>query len=147
MLTFQGDDIQIVTKEMKLVVGFLAIIQLFEFLIYLSIHYYILNHNRTMLKSTVITRETYKNRQRCHIYSLASQMAHFFVEMLFVFTLNLLIIGSSVASYIFELAAVVKISSFGLLSIVQILSSSDFRSKLLSFLKKFKFRFTKGFDS
>ena len=66
-------------------------------------------------------------------------MAHFFVEMLFVFTLNLLIIGSSVASYIFELAAVVKISSFGLLSIVQILSSSDFRSKLLSFLKKFKF--------
>ena len=139
MLTFQGDDFQTVTKEMKLVVGFLAIIQLFEFLIYLSIHYYILNHNRTMLKSTVITRETYKNRQRCHIYSLASQMAHFFVEMLFVFTLNLLVIGSSVDSYIFELAAVVKISSFGLLSIVQILSSSDFRSKLLSFLKKFKF--------
>ena len=123
---------------MKLVGNFLLTIQIAELILYAIIYSFVLNHNRSMLDSTVITRETYKNRQRCHIYSLASQMAHSAVEMFYSFSLNLVITNTSLDIYIFELAAAFKILSFGILSTVQIFASLDLRLKLFYLINKFK---------
>ena len=138
MFTYERVDFQLVTDQMKFVAIFLTAVELTELFIYASINVFVLSHNRTMLKSTVITRETFRNRQRCHIYSLASQMSHFFVDIVFTFTWNLAILSSTVTINIFEIAGILKIVSFGVLSVVQILSSSDFRSKFLSIIRKFR---------
>lgn len=118
--------------------AFIMFVQLTELAIYTVINSYIANHDRLMLRSKVISRETFKNRQRCHIFSLTAQMSHFIVEMSYSFSMNVAVVSAfgSSSRKIFVIISIFKILSFGLHSTVQVMCSSDLRSKLFSSFKK-----------
>ena len=125
--------------EMKLVTTIFIFIQLGELLCYIHLNCFIFNHNHKMMSTSVISSDTFKRRQRSHVFSMTGQMNHFLAELGYWILLNLTFFfrdqGSS--TDFLELATYVKLTNFGIISSVQVLSTPELRAEFLSFIENF----------
>ena len=109
-----------------------------EFLCYLFINMHIYNHNKRMLQTSIISQDTYRNRQRSHAFSLTHQMYQFTAEFIYYIVANLAInIRSKNESFfMYEIVLVVKDMGFGILTFVQVMTSTEIRTGFLNSLKR-----------
>ena len=120
----------------------LAITHMFvaaELFCYIAIYSFINCHDTSMLGLSIISKDTYKKRQRTNIISFAGQFYCFLAEWICITTL--IIWTNAIENYtvtnLREVYFVVKLGEFGLTSLIQVLVSQDLRSLLLtSMLKK-----------
>ena len=125
------------TPEMTFVVVVQTSALFAEFMCYLSINLYIYNHNKSMLQTAIINQDTYRCRQRSHAFTVTHHMYQFTAEFIYITLANLAIhIRSNRQSYfMLELLMVFKDMGFGILTFVQVLSSTEIRTGFLNSLK------------
>ena len=111
--------------------------QLTEVKCYLIMYTHLYIHDTLMMKSSVISNETYRNRQRTNIFSMGCQLCCFLAELIYV--TNMMIWTNVIESYsvtsMKEIYFVFKICEFGFLSTIQVLSSRELRSMLKIYFK------------
>ena len=91
-----------------------------------------------MLNNKIISNEIFQHRQNVNIFSLGGQIATFLVEILFYvpmsFILNLTE-EENLPRALF-IVAFFRMTQSGLISLVQVFSSTELRNKLFSYFKK-----------
>ena len=109
-----------------------------ELFIYIFINSYIYLHNHEMVQTSIISQETYKHRQRSHVFSMSGQMYHFLAEMLYAILANVSFYtrDKNQSYHMFELLLVFKDFAFGLLTFFQVMASSEMRKDILLFFKR-----------
>jgi len=114
-----------------------ALFLLAEVVCYIIMYKHLYNHDTLMVKNSVISNETYRNRQRTNIFSMGGQLCSFLFEMSYVICMIICtnLIESYSATNMKEMYFVFKICEFGFLSTIQVLSSRELRSVLKSYLK------------
>ncbi len=132
MLEYQG-VMEPVSFPLKNALMCLALLfQLTEAVCYVLMFTYLYIHDTLMMKSSVISNETYRNRQRTNIFSMGGQLFCFLAELIYV--ANMMIWTNVIENYsvtsMKEIYFVIKICEFGFLSTVQVLSSRDLRNML-----------------
>jgi hypothetical protein len=70
---YQGIEAKESTVKMKFVILLQTSILLAELLCYIFLNAYIYTHNSEMYKTSVITQDTYRFRQRSHVFSITHQ--------------------------------------------------------------------------
>ena len=109
-----------------------------EIFCYIAIYSFINCHDSSMLGLSIISRDTYKKRQRTNIISFAGQFYCFMVEWIFIATLIIWInVGENYdMTNSKEVYLLVKLIEFGLTSLIQILVSGELRSLLILSISK-----------
>ncbi len=111
--------------------------QLAEVVCYISMYKNLYIHDTLMMKRSVISNETYRNRQRTNIFSMGGQLCCFLAELIYL--ANMMIWTNVIENYsvtsMKEIYFVIKICEFGFLSTVQVLTSRDLRNMLKSCVK------------
>ena len=119
---------------MSLMYGIALLFQLIEVGCYIIFYNHLYIHDTSMLKNSIISSDAYRNRQRTNIFSMGGQLCCFFAELIFV--ANMIVWINVVEKYnvtsMKEIYFVFKIYEFGFLSTVQVLSSKELRSMLIS---------------
>ncbi len=108
-----------------------------EIVCYMIMYKHLYNHDTLMMKNSVISNETYRNRQRTNIISMGGQFCSFLFELSYVSSMIICttLIESYSATNMKEMYFVFKICEFGFLSTVQVLSSRELRNVLKHSLK------------
>ncbi len=127
LLDYQGVNRSESTFMMSLLYGIALTFQFTEVGCYIIFYNHLYTHDKLMLNNAVISRDTYKNRQRTNIFSMGGQICCFITELLFmvngIIWINL---GDNYSiSSMKEIYFVFKIYEFGFLSTVQVLTSKD----------------------
>ena len=114
------------------------LLQVGELLCYISINLYVHQHNNKMLNTSVISADTFRMRQRSHMFSMTGQMYHFFAEILYLILSNVAVFfrEQKTSNDAFELVLCLKLIGFGILSTFQVVSSSDIREEFFNILEK-----------
>ena len=135
---YQGLNVRENTPQMTFLVMVHTSLLLSEFICYLFINLYIYSHNKSMLQTAIITQDTYRNRQRSHAFSVTHQMYQFTAEFIYITLANLAIhIRSNNQSYfMYEILMVFKDMGFGILTFVQVMTSTEIRTEFLKTLKR-----------
>ena len=138
MFDYEGLEGRASTPQMTFVVLLQTSILFAELMCYLFINVYIYIHNETMMKNSVITQDAYRYRKRSHAFSITHQMYQFIADMLFIILVNLAInFRSNNESYfMYELLLTFKDIGFGILTFVQVMTSSEIRTEFLRSVKK-----------
>jgi len=106
---------------------------------YTAIYFYINGHDSSMLSLSIISRDTYKKRQRTNIISFAGQFICFLAEWISIATLIIWINvmeNYDVANFK-EVYYVVRLGEFGLTSLTQVMVSTELRAMLISSMLRY----------
>lgn len=124
---------------MTILCAILLLFMVIEFSCYIAIYYYINNHDSSMLSLSIISRDTYKKRQRTNIISFTGQFFCFLAEWISIATLIIWIniIENYDVTNFKEVYYVVRLGEFGLTSLIQVLASSELRALLISSILKY----------
>jgi hypothetical protein len=135
--TFQVDKrIPEATFAMKIapIVG--TAIHLTEILFYILIYADISGHDKTMLNSSIISREVYNKRQGKNSFTLMSQIACFTAESLFTFHIIFLnVLGTKLSMK--EISFISRVPQFAFLTAVKIATSNEMRQTIFERLSRF----------
>ena len=137
LATYNGRNVASASLEMKLFLVILMLILISELTCYSVLHRHLDDHNNAMLRSLVITRETYKQRKSIHAMSMMSQHICFAAEFLHLALITLIrLLGRR----FFDIdglelfVSTFKSTEFFFLSTVQVFSSLEFRNEFLFLL-------------
>jgi len=126
-----------VSDAMKIapIVG--TIIHLTEILFYILIHADISGHDKTMLNSSVISREVYNKRQSKNSFTLTSQIVCFIADSLFTFHLIFLhALGTKLSMK--EISFILRVPQFAFVTVVKICTSNEIQQTIFNKLSRFK---------
>ncbi len=87
-----------------------------------------------MLKDSIISVETFKMRQRQSAISVSGQMYILLVKIVNIIIMNIALVMSGNNVDVLEIANCLRVFQFGIVSIVQVVSTSELRRKLLQFM-------------
>jgi hypothetical protein len=109
--------------------------QIGTILIYKTLYKYIHDHNRIMLSNDVISNETFQQRRSVNVFSMAGQIVTFLVEIFFLVPMLclLLIAEDKHLPKILFLFCFCRMIQSGLISTVQVCSSTKLRRELFSY--------------
>ena len=110
--------------------------QIGTLLIYQVLFKYIQKHNRIMLNTKIISYDTFQHRRNVNLFTMAGQLVTFLVELFFYVSMTFILILAEDrhlprAMFIVGYFRMVK---SGLVSIAQVLSSTDLRKELFSYI-------------
>jgi hypothetical protein len=131
-----NEKIPEVSDAMKIapIVG--TIIHLTEILFYILIHADISGHDKTMLNSSVISREVYNKRQSKNSFTLTSQIVCFIADSLFTFHLIFLYaLGTKLSMK--EISFILRVPQFAFLTTVKIATSNEMRQTIFDRLSRY----------
>ena len=83
-----------------------------------------------MLKDSIISVETFKMRQRQNAFSVSGQMYIFLVKVVNIVIINLALLMSGNNVDVLEVANCLRVFQFGIVSVVQVVSTNELRRKL-----------------
>jgi len=131
---FQDDpDIPEFSTGMLLVPQIGAFIQILEILIYAIIYKEILDHDKYMFRSSVISKERYIKRKQKNSFTLTVQVLFFVCEGLFNFSIVLMNAVSTNLS-MKELIVIYRVQQFTFLTLLKVACSQEIRQ---TFIPKF----------
>ena len=101
-------------------------------MIYWDLYQYITGHNNEMLQHLVISKEVHSHRKRKNGITMAGQVTTFVVSMLVSFSMTgmLIILDLNTTPLALFYVAYLKIAEPGMLSAIQVLSSTELRNQL-----------------
>jgi hypothetical protein len=109
--------------------------QIGTLLIYRSLFKYIHNHNKEMLSNKIISRDIFHQRRNVNIFTMAGQIVTFLVELSFYIPMSFLLILAeerNLPGALF-IVAFFRMTQSGLVSTVQVFSSTELRKELFSY--------------
>jgi hypothetical protein len=119
---------------MKIIGALDIVYTLLEILCYVFIYSFVYKHNSRMLKDSIISVETFKMRQRQSAISVSGQMYILLVKIVNIIIMNIALVMSGNNVDVLEIANCLRVFQFGIVSIVQVVSTSELRRKLLQFM-------------
>jgi len=121
---------------MKIVPLIGSVIQLTEVLFYILIYADISGHDKTMLNSSIISKEVFNKRQGKNSFTLMSQIACFIAESLFTFHIIFLnVLGTKLLMK--EISFISRVPQFAFLTAVKIATSNEMRQTICNRLSRF----------
>jgi hypothetical protein len=83
-----------------------------------------------MLQDSIISSETFKIRQRQSAFSVSGQMYILIVKVVNIVIINLALLMSGNNVDVLEVANCLRVFQFGIVSVVQVVSTNELRRKL-----------------
>ncbi len=125
---------------MKIVPLIGTVIQFTEVLFYILIYADISGHDKTMLNSSIISRDVYNKRQSKNSFTLKSQIVCFIAESLFTFHVIFLnALGTQLSMK--EISFILRVPQFAFLTAVKISTSNEILQTIFHGLSRFKVNF------
>jgi hypothetical protein len=112
--------------------------QIGTLLIYRSLFKYIHDHNKEMLKNKIISSDMFQHRRNVNIFTMAGQIVTFLVELSFYVPMSILlnIVEERNLPRALFIVAFFRMTQSGLVSTVQVFSSTELRKKLFSYFSR-----------
>ena len=138
MAEHEGTNTEVSYLLMKLIAAFDTVFVLGEMIFYILIYKFMSDHNSSMLTSSIISVETYKHRQRSSAISITGQMYCFLLKLVYTSILALAVVlrGNYPSIQVLEIVNISRIIQFGVLSVVQVCSTSTLRKELFEFFAR-----------
>ena len=138
MAEHEGTNTEVSYLLMKLIAAFDTVFVLGEMIFYILIYKFMSDHNSSMLTSSIISVETYKHRQRSSAISATGQMYCFLLKLVYTSILALAVVlrGYYPSIQVLEIVNISRIIQFGVLSVVQVCSTSTLRKELFEFFAR-----------
>ena len=137
MHLYTGQPLIAETFEIKLfpVIGIL--LQILEVVCYLVIYRKVYLHQQEMIANKIISRATYQDRKRVHIFSVFAQIAGFLVKLaLIIFALIIRLLEQKVFLLsVLDGLIVVKTAQFGFVAMAEIFASPNLRQNFLAIFR------------
>ena len=110
--------------------------QLATFTMYIFIYRFVKSHNDAMLKQSVINKDTFNIRKSGNIFTMTGQITATVIELSFyVPTVIIVTFVESNSNEVLAPVTYLKMTQTGILSTLQVLTSSDLRAELKSWMK------------